>query len=66
MYRCHGDIKPENILSVNGRFKIADPAEAEIEVSTTPDILETSMTGGTVTYGMIRVLPGKLYANLFN
>lgn len=49
---CHGDIKPENILWVNGKLKIADPGEASIEVSTTPDSSETHMVGGTVTYGM--------------
>jgi hypothetical protein len=49
--RCHGDIKPENIILVNGRFKFADPAEAGIEVSVPSNIPTTAMTGGTTTYG---------------
>ncbi|KAK7753926.1 hypothetical protein SLS62_004024 [Diatrype stigma] len=57
---CHGDIKPENILCVNGRFKIADPAEAAIEISASPNVPETCspeksryMTGDAVPISRI-------------
>ncbi|KDN66944.1 hypothetical protein CSUB01_09145 [Colletotrichum sublineola] len=48
----HGDIKPENILRVNGRFKLADPGEGRMRlksIGTTGD-QKTRATGGTRTY----------------
>ncbi|KAK2044196.1 hypothetical protein LZ31DRAFT_566008 [Colletotrichum somersetense] len=48
----HGDIKPENILRVNDRFKLADPGEARMRlksIGTTGD-QRTRATGGTRTY----------------
>ncbi|KAK2056910.1 hypothetical protein LY76DRAFT_517425 [Colletotrichum caudatum] len=47
----HGDIKPENILRVNGRFKLADPGEARMRLKSigTGD-QKTKATGGTRTY----------------
>ncbi|KAK7911645.1 Protein kinase domain-containing protein [Apiospora marii] len=47
---CHGDIKPENILFVNDRFKLSDSGEARIDVSTASDRPFTR-PGGTKTYG---------------
>lgn len=59
-YRWHGDIKPENILDVQGRFKLADPGEACVKTvrkgfteprgsDETPRI---QVSGGTVSFGM--------------
>ncbi|KAI8624441.1 hypothetical protein F5Y19DRAFT_467790 [Xylariaceae sp. FL1651] len=53
---CHGDIKPENLLYVDGSFKIADAGEARIEISTSSENPQTSMTGGTMTYEKSRML----------
>lgn len=58
-HRWHGDIKPENILDVQGRFKLADPGEACVEtVSKDPnayrdieEIPRTQVPGGTVSFG---------------
>ncbi|CAJ2502780.1 Uu.00g101740.m01.CDS01 [Anthostomella pinea] len=47
---CHGDVKLENILLVDGSFKLADSAEARIEVSTSSNNPHTSMPGGTKTH----------------
>ncbi|KAF7531296.1 hypothetical protein G7054_g8990 [Neopestalotiopsis clavispora] len=47
---CHGDIKPENIISVKGRFKIADPAEGCIVPSISGNHPQAATIGGTITY----------------
>ncbi|KAI0024210.1 hypothetical protein F4780DRAFT_776037 [Xylariomycetidae sp. FL0641] len=46
----HGDIKPENILLVNGILKLADSGEGRIEVSTASAESQVRATGGTLTY----------------
>ncbi|KAL2874726.1 hypothetical protein SGCOL_010100 [Colletotrichum sp. CLE4] len=48
----HGDIKPENILRVNDRFKLADPGEASmlLKNSGTPYLPPSRSLGGTRTY----------------
>ncbi|KAK1579742.1 uncharacterized protein LY79DRAFT_334052 [Colletotrichum navitas] len=48
----HGDIKPENILRVNDRFKLADPGEASMRLKSTGTTGDqrTRATGGTRTY----------------
>ncbi|KAK1977651.1 kinase-like domain-containing protein [Colletotrichum cereale] len=48
----HGDIKPENILRVNDRFKLADPGEARMQLKSigTSGDQKTRATGGTRTY----------------
>ncbi|KAK6836324.1 Protein kinase domain-containing protein [Apiospora arundinis] len=46
---CHADIKPQNILFVNDRFKLGDLGEATIEVQTASDRPPTHL-GGTKTY----------------
>ncbi|UQC73822.1 uncharacterized protein CLUP02_00469 [Colletotrichum lupini] len=48
----HGDIKPENILRVNDRFKLADPGEASmlLKNSATPYLPPSKSLGGTRTY----------------
>jgi hypothetical protein len=51
-FRWHGDIKPQNIIRVRGEFKLADPGEAQIQLSTggvkAPRAI---VVGGTLTYG---------------
>ncbi|ORY57214.1 uncharacterized protein BCR38DRAFT_504318 [Pseudomassariella vexata] len=75
--QCHGDMKPENILFVNGQFKLRDPAEACIEVSTSTHDPQSMMKGGTTTYdkeilvanvdmrtdagGVVKILDDKIY-----
>jgi hypothetical protein len=55
MRRWHGDIKPENILDVEGTYKLADPGEARIKrvrsADSRSDAPRAAMTGGTRTYG---------------
>ncbi|KAF6804009.1 Dual specificity protein kinase TTK [Colletotrichum musicola] len=48
----HGDIKPENILRVNGQFKLADPGEASmlLKSCSTSGIPNSKSMGGTRTY----------------
>ncbi|TQN68622.1 Dual specificity protein kinase TTK [Colletotrichum shisoi] len=48
----HGDIKPENILRVDDRFKLADPGEASMMLKTAGSSgdQKTRATGGTRTY----------------
>lgn len=62
-HRWHGDIKPENILDVQGRFKLADPGEACVVTDskmlpTGPRDSETiipttQVPGGTVSFGTL-------------
>ncbi|KXH27073.1 hypothetical protein CSAL01_09084 [Colletotrichum salicis] len=48
----HADIKPENILRVDNRFKLADPGEAYIQLSNADNRRQVArVTGGTRTYG---------------
>ena len=59
--RWHADIKPDNILRVKGRFKLADPGFAKFKKSEAIEKLEdqtkrlrdqtTMIHGGTRTYG---------------
>jgi serine/threonine protein kinase len=52
--RWHGDVKPENILRVQERFKLADPGEARIFLAQTEDGQSRApVTGGTRTYGKL-------------
>ncbi|KAG7047599.1 protein kinase domain-containing protein [Colletotrichum scovillei] len=48
----HGDIKPQNILRVNDRFKLADPGEASMQLKTTSitEPQKVKSAGGTRTY----------------
>ncbi|KAJ0318460.1 hypothetical protein COL5a_010693 [Colletotrichum fioriniae] len=48
----HGDIKPQNILRVNDRFKLADPGEASMQLKTTgiTEPQKIKSAGGTRTY----------------
>jgi serine/threonine protein kinase len=48
--RWHADIKPDNILSVQGKFKLADPGFAKF-VRKTENVPCISVHGGTETYG---------------
>ena len=62
--RWHGDIKPENILFVQGQYKLCDPGEALIRRATntkTGDSPPRGRTsGGTRSYGKSsRVSPGE-------
>lgn len=47
----HGDVKPENILSVGDRFKIADPGEAKMVKAEPGKIPSTKVPGGTRSFG---------------
>lgn len=51
--RWHGDIKPENILDVRGRFKLADPGEARVKVVALPtaEVPKIQVPGGTRSFG---------------
>jgi serine/threonine protein kinase len=53
--RWHADIKPDNILSVQGGFKLSDPGFASF-VQKADDMPKRSIQGGTETYGM-SILP---------
>ena len=50
LIRWHADIKPDNILLVNGMFKLADPGFAKF-VKETGKNPEEVVFGGTWTYG---------------
>ena len=50
MSRWHADIKPDNILLVNGEFKLSDPGFAKFIIRKTEDPRE-KVSGGTWTYG---------------
>lgn len=50
--RWHGDVKPDNILRVHGKYKLADFGFAEFEEDKgNPKDLYTNLIGGTRTYG---------------
>ena len=49
--RWHADIKPDNILSVQGRFKVADPGFAKFVPKIEGQVAEEFVLGGTETYG---------------
>jgi hypothetical protein len=49
--RWHADIKPDNILSVQGRFKLSD-AGFVLFVQKTDEMPKRNIQGGTETYGM--------------
>ncbi|KAI3319818.1 hypothetical protein HD806DRAFT_250208 [Xylariaceae sp. AK1471] len=52
-YLWHGDIKPENILDVRGRFKLADPGEAQVKKvrkSLSGEGLKMRVPGGTRSF----------------
>ena len=55
--RTHADIKPENILFVQGEFKLADPGFMKFYVSDQPgeigEAMKEVIEGGTWTYGMV-------------
>ena len=49
-YRWHADIKPDNILSVQGKFKLCDPGFAKFIDKTDEDPI-VHLDGGTETFG---------------
>ncbi|KAL8641612.1 MAG: hypothetical protein Q9226_008611 [Calogaya cf. arnoldii] len=49
-FGLHADIKPDNILSVQGKFKLSDPGFAVFVEKKGKDLKEYVM-GGTETYG---------------
>ncbi|KAK2764155.1 protein kinase domain protein [Colletotrichum kahawae] len=49
----HGDIKPDNILRVRGKFKLADFGFTRFKKSVIGEPQTTHMLGGTRTYGCV-------------
>ncbi|KAL8784971.1 MAG: hypothetical protein Q9213_003632 [Squamulea squamosa] len=58
LHGWHADIKPDNILSVQGRFKLADPGFAKFVEKGDKDP-EEFVLGGTETYGAPERHPGR-------
>jgi hypothetical protein len=54
--RWHADIKPDNILSVQGKFKLADPGFATF-IPKKDGIPKEHVSGGTETYGNTTAFP---------
>ncbi|KAL9021295.1 MAG: hypothetical protein Q9185_001500 [Variospora sp. 1 TL-2023] len=54
----HADVKPDNILSVQGKFKLSDPGFAKF-VKKTDNDPEEFLLGGTETYGAPERHPGR-------
>ncbi|KAH7324079.1 kinase-like domain-containing protein [Rhexocercosporidium sp. MPI-PUGE-AT-0058] len=57
-YGWHADIKPDNILSVHGKFKLADPGFAHF-VRKTDDVPMGEVLGGTETFGAPECHPSR-------
>jgi hypothetical protein len=53
IFKWHSDIKPENILEIQGEFKLADPGfDKFLEKVKRPDSdLMANLSGGTHTFG---------------
>lgn len=49
--RWHADIKPDNVLSVQGKFKLADPGFVKFVKKTDKLPPMEKIMGGTETYG---------------
>lgn len=56
--RWHADIKPDNILSVQGKFKLADPGFAHF-IKKTDEIPMGEVLGGTETFGAPECHPSR-------
>ncbi|KAL8962851.1 MAG: hypothetical protein Q9193_000811 [Seirophora villosa] len=54
----HADVKPDNILSIQGKFKLCDPGFATFVRKTRNDP-EAFLLGGTETYGAPERHPGR-------
>lgn len=50
-YRWHADIKPENILRIGNKFKLADLGESRIQLVTSDSDPFEIVPGGTISYG---------------
>lgn len=50
----HADVKPDNILIVDGKFKLSDFGFSKFVSFGAGEVAETTMYGGTLTYGMLR------------
>lgn len=61
--RWHADIKPDNILQVQNRFKLADPGFAKIVKAVEPD-QRTKIVGGTRTFGECNVITSSSHVKL--
>lgn len=61
LYRWHGDIKPENLVFCEGKWKIADPGFARIEEQIGATLDEgfpvVMLEGGTEYYGICYLSP---------
>ena len=50
--RWHADIKPDNILNVGNRWKLADPGFSKFRIEDARTALtKADFGGGTITYG---------------
>jgi Protein kinase domain len=58
LIRWHADIKPDNILSVHGKFKLADPGFAHF-IKKTDAIPMGEILGGTETFGAPECHPSR-------
>ena len=54
VFSWHADIKPDNIISVQGKFKLSDPGFATFKTKSEQDP-EEFLLGGTETYGNHRL-----------
>ncbi|KAI4218743.1 MAG: hypothetical protein L6R36_008776 [Xanthoria steineri] len=59
LHGWHADIKPDNILSVQGKFKLSDPGFATFKTKSEQDP-EEFLLGGTETYGAPERHPGRI------
>lgn len=51
LHSWHADIKPDNILIIQGKFKLADPGFATFVKATNGSDAVAQLAGGTETYG---------------
>lgn len=55
LVRIHCDVKPENILEIDGKYKLADPGFANFTLKRSEDVFNMpvkALKGYTYTYGM--------------
>lgn len=62
----HADIKPDNILEIQGKLKLADPGFARFKEKASGSVTDptTNLRGGTHTFGAPERLPGRRGSDL--